>query len=293
MLSASGEIAVGHPFILPMSTPGLIRKITGPAGRYTTVWMRSPLMTRLSGKRTLITGGTSGIGLETAKQFLSEGARVVVTGNSPDSIERARSELGPDVLVLRADSASVAAQRTLAETVKQHYGALDVAFLNAGVSVWQPIEAWTEEAFDRIFAVNVKGPYFLVQALLPVLANPASVVLNTSINAHVGAPTSSVYGATKAAFLNMSKTLSAELLARGIRINAVSPGPVETPLYDKLGIPDAYRDQVNRDIVAAIPLGRFGSPTEVAKAVVYLASDESAWTVGSEIVVDGGRTLNM
>ncbi|RVU14756.1 SDR family oxidoreductase [Methylobacterium oryzihabitans] len=250
-------------------------------------------MMRLNGKRTLITGGTSGIGLETARQFLSEGARVIVTGNNPNSLERAKSELGPDVLVLRADSASVEAQQRLAETVKDHYGQLDVAFLNAGVSVWQPIETWTEEAFDRIFAINVKGPYFLVQSLLPVLANPASVVLNTSINAHVGAPTSSVYGATKAAFLNMARTLSAELLSRGIRVNAVSPGPVETPLYDKLGIPDAYRDQVTKDIVATIPVGRFGSPAEIAKAVVYLASDESAWTVGSEIVVDGGRTLNM
>lgn len=140
--------------------------------------------------------------------------------------------------------------------------------------------------------INVKGPYFLIQALLPVFANPASVVLNTSVNAHVGSARSSVYAATKAAFLNMSKTLSSELLGRGIRFNAVSPGPVETPLYDKLGIPDAYRAQVDKEIAASIPFGRFGTPEEVAKAVLYLASDESRWTVGSEIIVDGGRTLN-
>ncbi|MFZ6765614.1 SDR family oxidoreductase [Undibacterium sp. Di26W] len=249
-------------------------------------------MSRLQGKRTLITGGTSGIGLETAKQFLAEGARVIVTGVNPDSIEKAKAELGTEVLVLRADSANVAAQKELAQAVQAHYGQLDVAFLNVGVSVWVPIEAWTEEMFDRSFDINVKGPYFLIQALLPVFANPASVVLNTSVNAHVGAAHSSVYAATKAAFLNMSKTLSSELLARGIRINAVSPGPVETPLYDKLGIPDAYRDQVNKDIAASIPFGRFGTPEEVAKAVLYLASDESRWTVGSEIIVDGGRTLN-
>ncbi|MBR8318552.1 MULTISPECIES: SDR family oxidoreductase [Burkholderia cepacia complex] len=249
-------------------------------------------MSRLQGKRTLITGGTTGIGLATAKQFLAEGARVVITGNNPDSIARAQAELGPDVLALRADSADVAAQRQLAEAVKAHYGQLDVAFLNAGVSVWQPIEAWTEEMFDRSFAINVKGPYFLIQALLPVFSNPASVVLNTSINAHVGAARSSVYAATKAAFLNLSRTLSSELLDRGVRVNAVSPGPVETPLYDKLGIPDAYRDQVNQDIVRTIPLGRFGKPDEVAKAVIYLASDESAWTLGAEVVVDGGRLLN-
>jgi NAD(P)-dependent dehydrogenase (short-subunit alcohol dehydrogenase family) len=249
-------------------------------------------MSRLQGKRTLITGGTSGIGLETAKQFVAEGARVIVTGVNPESIAKAKAELGAEVLVLRADSASVAAQKELAQAVQAHYGQLDIAFLNAGVSVWLPIEAWTEEMFDRSFDINVKGPYFLIQALLPVFANPASVVLNTSINAHVGAANSSVYAATKAAFLNMSKTLSSELLGRGIRVNAVSPGPVETPLYDKLGIPDAYRDQVNQDITATIPFGRFGTPEEVAKAVLYLASDESRWTVGFEIMVDGGRTLN-
>jgi NAD(P)-dependent dehydrogenase (short-subunit alcohol dehydrogenase family) len=249
-------------------------------------------MSRLQGKRTLITGGTSGIGLETAKQFLAEGARVIVTGVNPDSIAKAREELGSEVLVLRADSANVTAQKELAQAVQAHYGQLDIAFLNAGVSVWAPIETWTEEMFDRSFDINVKGPYFLIQALLPVFANPASVVLNTSINAHVGAARSTVYAATKAAFLNMSKTLSSELLERGIRVNAVSPGPVETPLYDKLGIPDAYRDQVNKEIAATIPLGRFGTPEEVAKAVLYLASDESRWTVGAEIIVDGGRTLN-
>lgn len=249
-------------------------------------------MSRLQGKRTLITGGTSGIGLETAKQFLIEGARVVVTGVNPDSIEKAKAELGSEVLVLRADSANVAAQKALAQAVNDHYGQLDVAFLNAGVSVWVPIEEWTEEMFDRSFDINVKGPYFLIKALLPVFANPASVVFNTSINAHVGAARSSVYAATKAAFLNLSKTLSSELLGRGIRINAVSPGPVETPLYDKLGIPAAYREQVNKEITAAIPFGRFGTPEEVAKAVLYFASDESKWTVGSEIIVDGGRTLN-
>lgn len=249
-------------------------------------------MSRLQGKRTLITGGTSGIGLETARQFLAEGARVIVTGNNPDSIASAQAEFGQDVLVVRADSANVAEQQRLARTVADHYRQLDVAFLNAGVSVWLPIEQWTEEMFDRSFDINVKGPYFLTQALLPVFANPASVVLNTSINAHAGAARSSVYAATKAALLNLSKTLSGELLAHGIRVNAVSPGPVETPLYDKLGIPDAYREQVHKDIVASIPSGRFGTPEEVAKAVLYLASDESKWTVGAEIVVDGGRMLN-
>ncbi|APG05900.1 short-chain dehydrogenase [Luteibacter rhizovicinus DSM 16549] len=249
-------------------------------------------MSRLQGKRALITGGTSGIGLETARQMLAEGARLIVTGVNPDTLAEARSSLGKDVLVIRADAASVPAQQQLARAVLEHFGQLDIAFLNAGVSVWQPMEDWTEAMFDRSFATNVKGPYFLIQALLTTFANPASVVLNTSINAHVGAVRSSVYAATKAAFLSMSRTLSSELLDRGIRVNAVSPGPVQTPLYDKLGIPDAYREQVNQDIIASIPAGRFGTAEEVAKAVVYLASDESRWTVGSELIVDGGRTLN-
>lgn len=249
-------------------------------------------MSRLLNKRTLITGGTSGIGLATAKQFLAEGARVIVTGVNSDSIAAAKAELGSNVLVLRADSASVSAQKELAQAVEVHYGKVDVVFLNAGVSVWQPVEQWTEETFDRSFDINVKGPYFLIQSLLPVFANPASVVLNTSISTHVGSTHSSVYAATKAAFLSLSKTLSSELMQRGIRFNAVSPGPVDTPLYDKLGIPDAYRQQLNADIIKSIPAGRFGTPEEVAKAVLYLASDESRWTIGSEIVVDGGRLLN-
>ncbi|RQW62515.1 SDR family oxidoreductase [Vibrio viridaestus] len=248
-------------------------------------------MSKLQGKRTLITGGTSGIGFETAKLFLSEGARVIVTGVNPDSIEKAKAELGSDVLVLSADSANVDTQKELAQAVKAHFGELDIAFLNAGISVYMPIEAWTEDNFDRIFNINVKGPYFLMQALLPVFASSASVVFNTSINAHTGPVNSSVYGSTKAALLNMSKTLSNELIARGIRINAVSPGPVDTPLYDKAGIPDVYHDQVMKDIVATIPAGRFGKPEEVAKAVLYLASDDSAWTVGSEIIIDGGSLL--
>jgi NAD(P)-dependent dehydrogenase (short-subunit alcohol dehydrogenase family) len=249
-------------------------------------------MSRLNGKRTLITGGTSGIGLATAKRFLEEGARVIVTGVNPDTLAWAKAELGSGVPVLSADSASVEAQRNLARQVAAEYGQLDIAFLNAGVSVWQPLEDWSEEAFNRSFAINVKGPYFLIQALLPVFADPASVVLNTSINAHVGAARSSVYAATKAALLNMARTLSTEMLDRGVRFNAVSPGPVETPLYDKLGIPDAYRAQLDSDIRSTIPLGRFGTPEEVANAVLYLASDEARWTLGAEIVVDGGRMLN-
>jgi NAD(P)-dependent dehydrogenase (short-subunit alcohol dehydrogenase family) len=250
-------------------------------------------MARLAGKRALITGGTSGIGLETAKQFLAEGAQVMVTGANPASIERAQAELGREVPVIKADSTSVQEQKTLAQFVSDHFGQLDVAFVNAGISIWQPIEAWDEAAYDRMFATNVKGPFFLLQALLSVFANPASVILNASMYVHGGTPRSSVYSATKGAILTLAKTLSGELLPHGIRANAVSAGPVETPLFDKLGIPEAYREEATKQIIATIPAGRFGQPVEIAKAVVYLASDESAWTVGAELVVDGGRMLNL
>ncbi|MEO8126195.1 MAG: SDR family oxidoreductase, partial [Bryobacteraceae bacterium] len=152
----------------------------------------------------------------------------------------------------------------------------------------RPVEKWDEAAYDRSFALNVKGPFFLVQALLPVFGNPASIILNASVNAHIGMPNSSVYGATKAALLSMSRTLSGELISRGIRVNAVSPGPISTPLYGKLGFSEAELKTVAASIQGQVPLGRFGSPNEVASAVVYLASDESAYTVGAELQIDGG-----
>lgn len=249
-------------------------------------------MTNLNGKRALITGGTTGIGFATAKEFLARGARVIITGNNPETIEKAQKELGSDVLAIKADSASVGEQKNLAEKVREHFGALDIAFVNAGISDWRPIEAFTEDAFDRQFAVNVKGPFFLIQSLIPVFANPASVIMNASIFAHTGTPRSSVYSATKAAMLSFTKTMTSELLERGVRFNAISCAAVDTPLFDKLGIPDAYREQVTKDVTATIPAGRYGRPEEIAKAVSYLASDDSAWTVGTELVLDGGRLIN-
>jgi len=248
-------------------------------------------MNRLNGKRALITGGTTGIGLETARQFVAEGARVAVTGSNPDTLEQARRELGAGVLVLRSDAGDVAAQRDLVATLRREFGGLDTLFINAGVAPFGPLDQWSEASFDRALAVNVKGPFFLLQSLLPLLANPASVVLNTSINAHIGMPNSSVYAASKAALLSLARTLSGELIGRGIRINAVSPGPVQTPLYGKLGLADADLQKMASGILGQIPLGRFGEPAEIAKAVVFLASDESAFTVGSELVIDGGMLL--
>ena len=247
-------------------------------------------MTRLKSKKALITGGTSGIGLETAKRFIAEGAQIAVTGTNPANIESARAALGPNALVFRADAGNVASQKDVARTVGNAFGKLDSVFINAGVADFRPIEEWDEAGFDHSLAVNVKGPYFLVQALLPILNNPSSIVLNTSINAHLGMPNSSVYAATKAAFLSMAKTLSGELIGRGVRVNAISPGPISTPLYGKLGLAKTDLDVMTKSILDQIPAGRFGSPFEVANAVVFFASDESAFTVGSELVIDGGMS---
>ena len=245
-------------------------------------------MNRLKNKRTLITGGTSGIGLEAARQFVAEGARVAITGRNSATLDAARKELGENVLVIASDASDVAAQKTVAETIRQTFGALDVLFVNAGIADLRPIEQWDEAGFDRSFALNVKGPYFLIQALLPLFANPASIVINASVNARIGMPNTSVYAATKAAILSLARTLSGELIARGIRGNAVSPGPISTPLYGKLGLSEADLKSVAASIQSQVPAGRFGKPSEIASAVVFLASDESAFTVGAELQIDGG-----
>jgi NAD(P)-dependent dehydrogenase (short-subunit alcohol dehydrogenase family) len=247
-------------------------------------------MNRLSGKRTLITGGTTGIGLETAKQFLAEGAQVIITGSNKDNLAAAQKELGEKVLVIHSDAGNVAAQHALAADIKSRMGGLDAVFINAGVADFRPIEQFDEASFDRTLAINLKGPYFLVQALLPLLANPSSVVLNTSINANIGMANSSVYAASKAALISMARTLSGELISRGIRFNAISPGPVNTPIYGKLGLPADQLSAMAGHIQGQIPLGRFGNAIEIAKAAVYMASDESAFTVGSELVIDGGMS---
>ncbi len=248
-------------------------------------------MDRLKGKSALITGGSSGIGLETARQFVAEGARVAITARDPESFRPARQEFGDALLFIPSDAANVSGQRAVAGKVKENFGSLDILFVNAGLTELKPVEAWDEIAYDRSFATNVRGPFFLIQALLPVFANPASIVLNASINAHIGMPNTSVYGATKAALLSLTRTLSGELISRGIRVNAVSPGPIATPLYSKLGLSAADLKTVSESLESQIPARRFGKPAEIASAVVFLASDESAFTVGSELIVDGGLSL--
>lgn len=248
-------------------------------------------MDRLKGKRALITGGSSGIGLETAKQFVVEGARVAITARNPEAFELARQELGDTVLYITSDAGDASGQKKVAERIKEDFGSLDVLFVNAGVAELKPMDQWDEAAYDRSFETNVRGPFFLIQALLPIFSNPASIILNASINAHIGMPNTSVYGATKAALLSLARTLSGELIPRGIRVNAISPGPIATPLYSKLGFSDADLKTASEALQSQVPAKRFGKPSEIASAVVFLASDESGFTVGSEIIVDGGLGL--
>jgi NAD(P)-dependent dehydrogenase (short-subunit alcohol dehydrogenase family) len=247
-------------------------------------------MDRLKGKRALITGGTTGIGLETAREFIKEGARVAITGTNPATLDAARKELPAEALVISSDASVVAAQKALAEKIRESFGALDILFVNAGIVDMRPLEKWDEAAFDRSFAINLKGAFFLIQALLPLFANPASIVLNGSVNAHIGMPNTTVYSATKAAMISLARTLSGELISRGIRVNVVSPGPISTPLYGKLGFSESDLKSVAASIQNQVPAGRFGKPSEIASAVVFLASDESAFTVGSELLIEGGMS---
>jgi len=247
-------------------------------------------MNRFSNKTLLVTGGSSGIGLATAQAFAREGGRVVITGRDAAALEQARPGLGGDALVLVNDAADPAGARALAAALAEAGVRLDAVFLNAGIARLAPFESVDEALWDQVFNTNIKGPYFQVQALLPLLNPGTSIVINGSINAHIGMPNSSVYAASKAAVISLAKTLSAELLPRGVRVNVVSPGPVATPLYGKLGLDANTLDATAAQIQSQIPLGRFGTPDEIAATVLHLAAPESAFIVGTEIIADGGMS---
>jgi NAD(P)-dependent dehydrogenase (short-subunit alcohol dehydrogenase family) len=247
-------------------------------------------MKRFENKTVLVTGGNSGIGLATALQFAREGARVVITGRDPVTLEAAREQLGGDAVAVRNDQGDIKDAGKLAAALKEQGITLDTLFINAGVAKFAPFDDIDEALWDNTFDVNVKGAYFTIQALTPLFNRGAAIVLNGSINAHIGMPNSSVYAASKAALISLAKTLSAELIGRGVRVNVVSPGPVATPLYGRLGLPDAQLSDMAADIAQQIPLKRFGTPDEIAGAVLYLSSPEAAFVVGTELVIDGGMS---
>lgn len=245
-------------------------------------------MSRLQGKYALITGGTSGIGLETARQFIAEGATVAITGRSQRALEAAGQALAGNALLLLSDAGDLPQQRALAQQLEQRWPRLDVLYVNAGDVTHRPLQEWDEQSYQRLMDINLKGPFFLIQALLPLLANPSSVILCGSVSAHIGLPQSSAYAASKAGLLSLARTLSGELHARGIRVNGLSPGPTETPALGKLGLAEADEQALRDDIRALVPIGRMGSALELAKAAVFLAADESAFMVGAELQMDGG-----
>jgi NAD(P)-dependent dehydrogenase (short-subunit alcohol dehydrogenase family) len=247
-------------------------------------------MKKLENKVAVITGGSSGIGFATAKRFIEEGARVVITGRDQGALDRAVEDLGGQVVGVQGDVAKVEDLDTLYRTVSSQVGKIDVLFVNAGIAPFVPVTDVTEEHFDQLFDINVKGAYFSVQKSLPHLADGASIILNSSVANRLGLEGTSVYSATKAAVRSLARTLSAELAPRGIRVNTLSPGFIETPLIGKLGLPQEVVEEFASNVMGQVPLGRPGRADEMASAVTFLASQESSYVVGAELIADGGLT---
>ena len=249
------------------------------------------MTTSTSAPVALVTGGTTGIGLATAQVLHKRGYAVMVTGRNADSLAAAQRVLPDDVVVFRADARSVADADAVAAELSRRFGKLDLAFLNAGVTSLVPLEALDEETYDWHFDTNLKGQVFLLQKVLPLLGRGSSVVLTSSTGSDRGNPGMAVYAATKGAQLSLMRTLAVELAPRGIRVNAVSPGPIETPMMTKLGMPADKLDDFKVSFAARIPTGRFGTPEEIANAVAFLGSAEASYITGANLVADGGRSI--
>lgn len=243
-------------------------------------------MGRLDGKHALITGGTSGIGLETAREFLAEGASVAITGRSRDRLDEAAQQLEGPLLTIVSDAGDVPGQAELSARLHAEWPKLDIVMSNAADITHLPIEEWTEEGFDRIVATNLKSPFFLIKELLPLFSPHSSVILVGSVSAFIGHENATVYGAVKAGLLSYTRGLTYELKDRGIRVNGLSPGPTVTNAFAPLG--SERQAEVYEELRRTVPLHRLGTATELAKAAVYLASDESAYTAGTVLRVDGG-----
>lgn len=245
-------------------------------------------MGKLDGKFALVTGGNSGIGLATAKQFVNEGAFVFITGRRAPELAWAVKEIGRNVTGVQGDVSNLADLDRLFAQIDQEKGTLDIVFANAGVAKFAPLGEITEELYDSIFDTNVKGLVFTVQKALPLLVDGASIILNASVVGSKGLPTNSVYSATKAAVRSFARTWTTDLKARRIRVNAVSPGSIDTPGLSELLASSPAGEERKRLIASLTPLGRLGTPDEIAKAVLFLASDDSSYITGVELFVDGG-----
>jgi NAD(P)-dependent dehydrogenase (short-subunit alcohol dehydrogenase family) len=245
-------------------------------------------MGKLEGKIALITGGNSGIGLATAKRFVNEGAYVFITGRRAPELAAAVREIGRNVTGVEGDVSNLGDLDRLFAQIKREKGKLDIVFANAGIAELAPLGEITEEQFDSIFDTNVKGLLFTVQKALSLIPDGGSIILNASIVASRGNPASSVYSASKAAVRSLARTWTMDLKERKIRVNALSPGPINTPAYDRLAQSGPAGRQMLESIVSRVPMGRFGTPDEIAKAAVFLASDDSTFVTGTELFVDGG-----
>jgi len=249
-------------------------------------------MTRLTNQVAVITGGNSGIGYATAAELIAQGATVVITGKNAEAVAEAARTLGKGTVGIAADQSSLTDTDALAAAVKGQFGTIDVLFINAGVAALAPLEAITEAQFDQSMDVNFKGAFFTLQKFLPLLKEGSSVTFLSSVNAYTGMPNTSVYGASKAAMNSLMRTAATELAPRGIRVNAVCPGPIATPLFGKVGLPPEAVQSFGAAMQQRIPLKRFGDATEVAKLVAFLSSADAAFITGSEYVIDGGVNLN-
>jgi NAD(P)-dependent dehydrogenase (short-subunit alcohol dehydrogenase family) len=245
-------------------------------------------MGKLDGKIALITGGSTGIGLATAKLFVHEGAQVVATGRDPESIRAAQRELGPSALVLASDTSQLADVAELMDAIRQKYGRIDILFANAGVARFQPFGEIEESFYDDHFNINVKGMFFTIQTALPLIPQGGSILLTASVVSKKGFPASSVYAATKAAVRSFGRTLATELAPRGIRVNTLSPGPVTTPLFNKMGLDDAAIEEMHERMAGTTALKRMGTSDEIAKAALFLSSADASLIVGAELFADGG-----
>ncbi len=245
-------------------------------------------MSRFNDKVVVVSGGNSGIGMETVKRFLEEGAKVVLSGRRQEALDEVSKELSGTFATFLADQSSIADNQSLIDFAVETYGKIDVLFVNAGVAYFMPADQIDEDHFDSQFNINIKGPAFLVKSAIPQLNDGANIIFNTSIVHQKGFDNAAVYSATKGALRAYARVLTTELAPRGIRVNAIAPGPIGTPIYDKMGMSEEAINEMGQGFAATVPLKRFGTPKEIADTVLFLASTEASYVNGIELSVDGG-----